>query len=74
MTKFECIMGSYEFEKCDEFLYRYEDDDIVVEVIRVGKKYVVRIEKNLRGYIKVDVQILAKLDDLTKCLNDAFGY
>lgn len=52
---------------------KFEDEDCLVEMVKVGKNYVVRIEENWRGEIKVK-WINKDEKDMNKFVIELFNY
>ena len=69
------MFSKYKFREVDEGIYERVDEEIIMEIYKVGRKYVVRLEEAMRfDEPRITRMIIDKRDDVVDLIENVFFY
>ena len=69
------MFTKFKFKKVDDDIYERVEEEVIVEIYKVGSKYVVRLEEAMRFEgPRITRMIMTRRDDVIDFIENVFDY
>lgn len=69
------MFTKFKFKKIDDDIYERVEEEVIMEIYKVGRKYVVRLEEAMRfEEPRITRMIMTRRDDVIDFIENVFDY